>query len=253
MKLNDLKSEYGTATVEVAIMLPLYVFLLISMLFFSSYHITNVRMIREVAYISQKSGEQTEGDLSDALDIIPTERFPNNVEGPILKDEVFDELFEEEDLIAFMKEEAYEVNAHYDGSQITYSTDVTSAGKLIEKYDLYALSQDLADELGLWLERTETSLDFSMTFPFSDSSGKTEVDLGSELKMELSHRHRDVIRKLDSESTESQYYQRYSYNELADAQSALDQLIYDGWDMPDVSTDWEEFWETDWIDEAEEE
>jgi hypothetical protein len=264
------KNERGTATVEVALMLPVYVFLTISLLFLGSFQLTNLRMIRDVAYISQKPGEQSFDNMEeesslqaiyDDLISLPTANFPNAFQGPFMTDALTSDLFSSTDLLEMYNDATYRVTGRYSlqGTQIVYSTSmsVSGVGALNEKYKMSDLREDLNTELGNFLQRSQTHLELEMRLPFSDVIGSdnqthSEIDYQSHLWGTLVHDHRDVIRKPTS-SSDHRPFTRVNFldtQSAGDDTRAVDRLLGQSWAPETLNDQFRTFWSTDWQPDA---
>ena len=256
-------SESGSATVEVALLLPLYIFLLISLLYLGSFHILNIRMLAAVTYISQKPGSQTVDDLPPDLrqlaitNLVTNPNWASDITAPILNDTISSELFESIDILAMYNEATYSVTGSYSvqGDQIVYSTSVsvTGLGALNEKYQLSDIRDDLTGELDHYCERTATNLEMSLRLPFSSSSSSgnnnsstTVIDFQSELKGRIFHEHRDVIRKIDN----IEAFRRINFLDAGvegDSTKALDRLLGQTWSPESLNDQFSDFWDSDYI------
>ena len=261
-------SESGSATVEVALLLPLYIFLLISLIYLGSFHILNIRMLSAVTYISQKPGSQTVDDLPPDLtqlaitNLVTNPNWASDISGANLMDTISSELFESIDILAMYNEATYSVTGHYSvqGDQIVYSTSVsvTGLGALNEKYLLSDLSGNLTRELDHYCERTETSLEMKLRLPFSSSSSSgnnnsstTVIDFQSDLWGRIKHEHRDVIRKTDN----GEPFRRLNFldaNAQENSPKAIDRLLEQTlrdqtWPPASLTDQFRNFWVSDYI------
>lgn len=194
-------NEAGTATLEVAIMLPLYVFLIIALLFFSRVHQMNLRVLKNVVFFSQMPGEQDADDLPTELSANDGGPFPQLTSEPVIEDNVSSNLYETDDILGMFNENTYRVTGSYrfDGEEVVYTTNVrdTPWTRTIKRYDLRDLTQELENEMALQLERTQTRISLDMDLPFvQDAQGQTVIDHhnSNPAQVTIAHEHRDMIR-----------------------------------------------------------
>jgi len=196
-------TERGSATVEVAVLLPIYVFCLISLLFLGTYHIMDIRILRAVNSFSQQPGEQTNEDLPQDLTVFSTANFPNHAIGPNVVDANESEIFAADSILEFMNESAYNATGHYElvDGEVVLVTNVrtTGLGRTLERYNLFDLKEEVADEMSRTLERSTTTVEFSLAFPFAtpadDDDGPVEINFENDELITMTHEHHNVIRR----------------------------------------------------------
>jgi hypothetical protein len=256
------KHESGTATVEVALLLPLYVFLLISMIFMASFDALNIRMIRAVATLNQKPGSQDDNDIPSDVVQSAANAFPNSIGFVEFHDVIDPVLFDSQELLEMYNEATYSVTGGYSlqGTEIVYSTSVsvTGVGALNEKYKLSDLPvrEELTAELDKYLDRTETRLEMKMRLPFSQVSvsgsdntvqTRTVVDFESNLWGNIVHEHRGMIRHEEG----GDVFKRKNYldDPSTPVQSRAYQVLWgEMWDP--INTDqFKDFWNTQYTPE----
>jgi len=256
--MTSSSTERGSATVEVAILLPIYVFCLIALLFLGTYHAMDLRILRAVNSFSQRPGEQTNDDLPSEMTTFATGNVSIHTIGPNVVDATQMEIFTPADIFEFMNESAYNATGRYElvDGEIVLVTEVhrSDLGRLLEKYNLFDLKDGVADEMSRTLERSNTSIEFSMAFPFSTpaqgSEGKVELDFDNQDLINLRHEHHNVIRKVSG----GNLIIRKTANDIHSPGLPLDPLaeIWGG-ESPFVgfSQQWEKFREPDYIPESE--
>jgi hypothetical protein len=255
-------TEKGSATVEVAILLPIYVFCLIALVFLGTYHTMDIRILRAVNSFAQQPGEQTNEDLPEEMTIFATANFPNQAIGPNVVDATEAEIFSPEDILEFINESSYDATGHYemDGDDVVLITDIntTGLGRIVERYNLFNLTDKIAEEMSRTLERSSTSVEFSLAFPFSTpaqgSSDRVELDFENNDLINLKHEHHHVIRRVGDDNRK--VIRKTQHDTQSQAGLPLDPIeeIYGG-DRPYVtfSDRWERFREPDRLPEDDEE
>ncbi len=164
-------SEKGTATVEMAIMMPVYVMLIIVMVYFGGRQVMNIRIMKEVSYISQKPGEQDESDLPVGFLDLPHGVMDYLRKNVTVSDVEIPSDLDEEYIKEVMVENMYSVTGTYvlQGDQLVYTTsmNVTGFGHYAQKYGLVNTVEEMAAELDSGILRTETSINVELEAPFS--------------------------------------------------------------------------------------
>ena len=170
-KENPHHSETGTATVEMAIIMPVYVMLIIVMVYFGGRQVMNIRIMKEVNFLSQKPGEQDVSDLPEgfldlphgAMDYLRKDITVSDIEIPSDLDEEY--------IKEVMVENMYSVTGTYvlEGDTLVYSTsmNVTGFGHYAQKFGLVNTVDEMATELDKGITRTETTIDVELEAPFS--------------------------------------------------------------------------------------
>ena len=237
-------------------MLPLYVFLVITLIYFGTFHQLNLKVLKVVTLFSQTPDQQTEAELPEALEQDKIAGFPTAITDLVINDATISDLFEEDDMLSMFNENTFSVSGHHslEGQTIVYSTrvDDTPWTKTIEKYRLADLTQTVENEMSYWLERVSTSIEVTMELPFhsSGNEGRTEInfDMDQHLEVVVTHNHEDVIRVVNP--LDEQPNKRYTHKERQRFQNAypnlaLDRFISDGWELPNVDNTWSVFWNTE--------
>lgn len=257
--MTSSNTENGSATVEVAVLLPIYVFCLIALLFLGTYHTMDIRVMRAVNTFVQQPGEQTNEDLAEEMSLFATANFPNQAIGPNVVDVTDTEIFTADNILEFMNESAYDATGRYEliDGEVVLVTDVntTSLGRTLERYNLFEMSEAVANEMSRTLLRSSTSVDFSLAFPFStpaQGSDGVELDFENSQLITIRHEHNHVIRRL---GTDGRKIIRSTQHDLqSEGGLPLDPLqeLYEG-EQPFVvfSDRWEDFREPDHIPSSE--
>lgn len=258
--MNSSNTEKGSATVEVAILLPIYVFCLIALLFLGTYHSMDIRTLKAVNSFSQQPGEQTNDDLPEGLAVFSTANFPNYAIGPNVVDANESELFEPDMILEFMNESGYDATGHYElvDGEVVLVTNVrtTGLGRTLERYDLFDLKEEVADEMSRTLERSSTTVEFSLVFPFSTppnpDDGPSELNFENTQVISLAHEHRNVIRKIGDDDRRIVRKTQHDTSSYGGAPLDPIQEIYGG-EQPYVtfSERWLDFREPDRMPEPE--
>lgn len=169
-KSND-SFEKGTATVEMAVMMPVYVMLIIVMIYFGGRQVMNIRVMKEVSFLSQKDGEQDASDLPDGFLNLPQGVMGWLDKSVTITDQEIPSDIDEVYLKEVMVENMYNVVGQYvmQGDQLVYTTSmsVTGFGHYVQKYGLIDTVDELATELDKGIKRTETLIEVQMEAPFS--------------------------------------------------------------------------------------
>jgi hypothetical protein len=154
-KKYSVHRESGTATVEVAIMLPLYVFLLTTLIYFGTFHRLNLDVLKATILVSQTPEQQESEDALIDLGLRALEQdgiagFPSKIRDLVIKDNTSSDLFAKDDILAMFNENTYRITGGYEleGQNMVYTTSEspTPWTKTIEKYDLSSLDQKIEDE-----------------------------------------------------------------------------------------------------------
>jgi hypothetical protein len=201
--VTKIRREEGTATLEVAIMLPLYTFTIVTLIFFGVFHQQNTKILKTVQLFSQTPGEQDYDDLPEDLKNVQTAGYANiyGIKPEDIDDQISHSLYEDDDLLEMFIQNQHKVTGSYrlEGNEIVYTTTVhdTRWTELIETYDLTALNDVVESEMDDWLERSETSIQAYMGMPFTRTpDGKTEIDFESEdFMIDIHHSHTEMIRR----------------------------------------------------------
>jgi hypothetical protein len=249
--------ERGTATLEVAVMLPVFTFLTIALLYMGSAAMLPPRILANVQWAATQLDEQVLNDLPFDLTQDATANWVNLSSSPVLRDEEWLEIFSENDILEMSNEAAYDVTGSYtlDGQELVYSTDqnTTSEGRTTEKYQLNDLNEAIDDELGLYMLRSQASLSFSTGLPIvDDQDGSVVIDTSSPLSLTFEDQHSSVVRRKEGGAFGVPYRRT---NEGMDGALGDDEPAYDrhqpessfleAWQNGRLNSDFQPFWESD--------
>jgi hypothetical protein len=248
MLFKNKSNEAGTATVEMAIMMPVYVMLVIVMIYLGGRQVMNIRVMKEVTYFSQKEGEQDASHLANDFLDLPRGAMDYLKKEVTVSDAEIPSDLDEEYLKEVMVEKMYSVTGHYtlEGDQLVYTTNmsVTGFGHYAQKYNLV----DTVDELSLQLEkgltRTETTIEVLLEAPYSlakeDTAGKSFesgglINTQASTEFLITHTHSHLLVAEGHVSAEHPI----SYED-----SAIPALLSDDEypRLPSPSLDWREYW-----------
>jgi hypothetical protein len=194
--------ERATATVELAIMMPLFVTLLIYCLYSGSAHLIPPRLLANVHWAATQVDPQQLEDLPFDLSQGATANWVSLTEVVELSDQEHQEIFIEADLLEMSNEAAYNIRGHYSwqGGELVYSTSIstTSEGWKTEKYQLNQLNEDVVDEMGLWMLRSRSALTCKTGLPIftrEESQSLSDIDTDQPLEITFEQDHSSLIRR----------------------------------------------------------
>lgn len=204
--MGFLKKEKGTATVEMAVMMPVFVMLIIVMVYLGAKQVMDIRALKEVNLISQQPGVQDERDLPD--DFL---ELPSGAKGYVDQDVVVQDLeipsdYDEEFFKEILVEDMFNVTGGYElqGDTFVYTTSVTktATGELSQKFGLVDTVGVVAEEFDRAVIRTDSSIYVDLIMPFSVFDEDTEghafesggmINVNRNTRFELLHKHSHVI------------------------------------------------------------